>query len=67
MRLRPSGRSGPVATKLDAFRDYQQNEAWTWEHMALTRARVVSATPGFADEVEAVIRDVLRRAARSRD
>jgi [glutamine synthetase] adenylyltransferase / [glutamine synthetase]-adenylyl-L-tyrosine phosphorylase len=61
MRLRPSGRAGPVATKLDAFRSYQHNEAWTWEHMALTRARVVSASPGFAEEVEAVIRDVLRR------
>ena len=57
MRLRPSGRSGPVATQIDAFRDYQQNEAWTWEHMALTRARVVSATPGFGAEVEAVIRE----------
>jgi glutamate-ammonia-ligase adenylyltransferase len=61
MRLRPSGRSGPVATQLDAFRDYQQNEAWTWEHMALTRARVVSASPGFGAEVEAVIREVLCR------
>ena len=61
MRLRPSGRSGPVATKIDSFRDYQSNEAWTWEHMALTRARVVSATPGFAEHVEGVIRDVLAR------
>ena len=61
MRLRPSGRSGPVATKIDSFRDYQENDAWTWEHMALTRARVVSATPGFREEAEVVIRDVLRR------
>ena len=61
MRLRPSGRSGPVATKLDSFRDYQTNDAWTWEHMALTRARVVSATAGFAEEVEGVIRNVLAR------
>ena len=45
MRLRPSGRSGPVATSLDAFASYQESEAWTWEHMALTRARVVSARP----------------------
>ena len=66
MRLRPSGRSGPVATQIDAFRDYQQSEAWTWEHMALTRARVVSATPGFGADVEAVIRDVLCR-PRDRD
>lgn len=43
MRLRPSGRQGPVATSLQSFRDYQMTEAWTWEHLALTRARVVSA------------------------
>ena len=61
MRLRPSGRSGPVATKIDSFRDYQENEAWTWEHMALTRARVVSATPGFREEADGVIRTVLCR------
>jgi glutamate-ammonia-ligase adenylyltransferase len=61
MRLRPSGRSGPVATQLESFRDYQHNEAWTWEHMALTRARVISASPGFGEEVEATIRSVLCR------
>ena len=61
MRLRPSGRSGPVATKFDAFRDYQTEEAWTWEHMALTRARVVSASGDFAPRVEALIRSVLAR------
>jgi glutamate-ammonia-ligase adenylyltransferase len=66
MRLRPSGRSGPVATKITAFKDYQENEAWTWEHMALTRARVVSATPGFREEAEAVIRGVLCRARDAR-
>jgi glutamate-ammonia-ligase adenylyltransferase len=61
MRLRPSGRSGPVATKLDSFASYQESEAWTWEHMALTRARVVSASPAFSAKVERVIRDVLCR------
>jgi glutamate-ammonia-ligase adenylyltransferase len=61
MRLRPSGRSGPVATKLDSFRDYQMSEAWTWEHMALTRARVVSASPHFGEAVESLIRSVLAR------
>jgi len=61
MRLRPSGRSGPVATQIDGFRHYQENEAWTWEHMALTRARVVSALPDFSSRVEAVIREVLCR------
>ena len=61
MRLRPSGRSGPVATRLDAFAQYQDFEAWTWEHMALTRARVVSAPPVFREKIEAVIRKVLMR------
>jgi glutamate-ammonia-ligase adenylyltransferase len=41
MRLRPSGGAGPIAIKLDAYADYQRKEAWTWEHMALTRARIV--------------------------
>ena len=61
MRLRPSGRSGPLATQVDGFASYQEKEAWTWEHMALTRARVVSAPPAFADRVAQVIRDVLCR------
>jgi glutamate-ammonia-ligase adenylyltransferase len=42
LRLRPSGQQGPVATSLTAFRTYQAHEAWTWEHMALTRARAVA-------------------------
>jgi [glutamine synthetase] adenylyltransferase / [glutamine synthetase]-adenylyl-L-tyrosine phosphorylase len=61
MRLRPSGRAGPLATQLDGFSAYQETEAWTWEHMALTRARVVSASPGFKLKIENVIRDILRR------
>jgi glutamate-ammonia-ligase adenylyltransferase len=61
MRLRPSGRAGPVATSLAAFAAYQRDEAWTWEHLALTRARVVSGAPALAARVTAVIRDVLRR------
>jgi glutamate-ammonia-ligase adenylyltransferase len=67
MRLRPSGRSGPVATQIDGFKSYQEREAWTWEHMALTRARVVSGAVEFAARIEATIRDVLcrKRDARS--
>jgi glutamate-ammonia-ligase adenylyltransferase len=61
MRLRPSGRSGPLATQIDGFASYQDREAWTWEHMALTRARVASASPEFAARIEAVIREVLCR------
>jgi len=59
MRLRPSGRSGPVATRIDSFASYQDTEAWTWEHMALTRARVVSAAPAFRARIEQVIQTVL--------
>ncbi|MGQ3357041.1 MAG: bifunctional [glutamine synthetase] adenylyltransferase/[glutamine synthetase]-adenylyl-L-tyrosine phosphorylase [Phreatobacter sp.] len=67
LRLRPSGRSGPVATHIDGFRSYQVKEAWTWEHMALTRARVIAATPGFETEVTEAIRRVLttRRPAKA--
>ena len=61
MRLRPSGRAGPVASRIDAFADYQEREAWTWEHMALTRARVISASPAFCHKIERVIRSVLTR------
>ncbi|MBT8456179.1 MAG: glutamine-synthetase adenylyltransferase, partial [Alphaproteobacteria bacterium] len=42
MRLRPSGRQGPVATSLASFQSYQSTDAWTWEHLALTRARAVA-------------------------
>ncbi len=59
MRLRPSGRQGPVATALTGFRDYQMNEAWTWEHLALTRARPVAGEPDLAADVEAIRREVL--------
>ena len=52
MRLRPSGRQGPVATSLTAFQDYQRTEAWTWEHLALTRARVIAGDAGLGDQVE---------------
>ncbi|MCF6443566.1 glutamine-synthetase adenylyltransferase [Nereida sp. MMG025] len=49
MRLRPSGRQGPVATSWAAYQDYQCNEAWTWEHLALTRARALHATDLSSD------------------
>ncbi len=61
MRLRPSGRAGPVASRLGAFADYQDHEAWTWEHMALTRARVISASPEFRARIEQIIHNVLTR------
>lgn len=69
MRLRPSGRQGPVATSVQSFRDYQMTEAWTWEHLALTRARVIGTCGADAEalgaEVEALRVEVL--AARGTD
>ncbi|HUO00118.1 MAG TPA: bifunctional [glutamine synthetase] adenylyltransferase/[glutamine synthetase]-adenylyl-L-tyrosine phosphorylase [Bradyrhizobium sp.] len=61
MRLRPSGRAGPVASRLDSFSQYQELEAWTWEHMALTRARVISSSSDFRAKIEQIIREVLTR------
>jgi glutamate-ammonia-ligase adenylyltransferase len=61
MRLRPSGRAGPVASHVTSFAEYQEREAWTWEHMALTRARVISASPEFRTTIERIIRNVLTR------
>lgn len=59
MSLRPSGRQGPVATSLDAFRSYQRDEAWTWEHLALTRARAVAGEILVGTEVESIRQQVL--------
>jgi glutamate-ammonia-ligase adenylyltransferase len=61
MRLRPSGRAGPVASHIESFAHYQNHEAWTWEHMALTRARVISASSDFRSRIESIIRNVLTR------
>ncbi len=61
MRLRPSGQQGPLATSLAGFRRYQAEDAWTWEHMALTRARVVAGPPGLAEEVADAVAAVLTR------
>jgi [glutamine synthetase] adenylyltransferase / [glutamine synthetase]-adenylyl-L-tyrosine phosphorylase len=60
MRLRPSGRQGPVATSIASFESYQMTEAWTWEHLALTRARVIAGPPDLGSEVEGIRRAVLR-------
>ncbi|MBO6782435.1 MAG: bifunctional [glutamine synthetase] adenylyltransferase/[glutamine synthetase]-adenylyl-L-tyrosine phosphorylase [Alphaproteobacteria bacterium] len=59
MRLRPSGNAGPLSVSLESFSKYQRESAWTWEHLALTRARVVSATDAFKDRIEVAIRDAL--------
>ena len=59
MRLRPSGNSGLLTSSLAAFRDYQLKEAWTWEHQALVRARVVAGSPGLQARYEEVRHEVL--------
>ena len=59
MRLRPSGNAGPLAMSLKGFERYQKEEAWTWEHMALTRARVILGEVELAKAVETTIRDIL--------
>jgi glutamate-ammonia-ligase adenylyltransferase len=60
-RLRPSGNKGPMATRLSAFESYHRGEAWTWEAMALTRARVIAGPADFARRVESAFRIVLAR------
>ena len=59
MRLRPSGRQGPVATSMAAFRDYQREEAWTWERLALTRARPIAGPAPLAEEARSIRAEIL--------
>jgi glutamate-ammonia-ligase adenylyltransferase len=62
MRLRPSGTSGPIASSLEAFRKYQSESAWTWEHLALARARVAAGEDALRQAVEGIVRDTLTKA-----
>lgn len=66
-RLRPSGTQGPLVVSLDSFARYQHEDAWTWEHMALTRARPVFGSQSARAAVAAVIADVLAGARPARD
>jgi [glutamine synthetase] adenylyltransferase / [glutamine synthetase]-adenylyl-L-tyrosine phosphorylase len=61
MRLRPSGNKGPVATSFASFTDYHRDHAWTWESLALTRARVVAGDPALAGEIGKAITEALSR------
>ncbi|CAM8678224.1 bifunctional [glutamate--ammonia ligase]-adenylyl-L-tyrosine phosphorylase/[glutamate--ammonia-ligase] adenylyltransferase [Leclercia sp. M-A074-M] len=58
-RLRPSGAAGMLVTSTESFAEYQKNEAWTWEHQALVRARVVYGDPQLKEQFDAIRRDVL--------
>jgi glutamate-ammonia-ligase adenylyltransferase len=62
MRLRPTGNKGPVAVSLESFAEYHASESWTWEHMALTRGRLVAGTPRLRTQVEQEIRRRLTQA-----
>lgn len=66
-RLRPSGNQGPLVVSLDGFARYQREEAWTWEHMALTRARPIFGSAAARGAVQAVIDDVLAGNRPARD
>jgi [glutamine synthetase] adenylyltransferase / [glutamine synthetase]-adenylyl-L-tyrosine phosphorylase len=59
MRLRPSGNKGPIASSLEAFARYHKESAWTWERMALTRARVICGPERLGRTTEAAIHSVL--------
>ena len=61
MRLRPSGNSGLLVSSLAAFTRYQRENAWTWEHQALTRARVVSGEGPLRQEFEKLREEILSR------
>ncbi|HEY4203299.1 MAG TPA: bifunctional [glutamine synthetase] adenylyltransferase/[glutamine synthetase]-adenylyl-L-tyrosine phosphorylase [Devosiaceae bacterium] len=59
MRLRPSGNAGPLATGLAGFKRYQLAEAWTWEHLALSRARVIVGDEGLGEAIERDIAEII--------
>ncbi|MDI3305983.1 MAG: bifunctional [glutamine synthetase] adenylyltransferase/[glutamine synthetase]-adenylyl-L-tyrosine phosphorylase [Acetobacteraceae bacterium] len=61
MRLRPSGNKGPVAVRLATFEQYHRENAWTWERMALTRARVVAGPPALKKRIAAVLREAITK------
>jgi glutamate-ammonia-ligase adenylyltransferase len=58
-RLRPQGNQGPLAVGLASFERYQKQDAWTWEHMALNRARVLAGPPPARAQLEAILAEVL--------
>ncbi len=58
-RLRPSGAQGLLAVSVDSFEKYQNENAWTWEHMALTRARLIYGSQDADDRIKSIIANVL--------
>jgi glutamate-ammonia-ligase adenylyltransferase len=66
MRLRPSGASGVLVSHAEGFRDYQQNQAWTWEHQALIKARPILGDPLLTDHFKSTRNKVLARKRQKR-
>jgi len=66
LRLRPSGNKGPVAVSLESFTRYNEREAWTWERLALTRARAIAGNPALLSRVEAVVADAIAQSDRTK-
>jgi glutamate-ammonia-ligase adenylyltransferase len=64
VRLRPSGKGGMLITRIGAFAEYQEKEAWTWEHQAVLHARAVAGDPGLRADFERVRLDILVRCVR---
>ena len=61
MRLRPSGKAGPLATEVASFIKYQNEAAWTWEHMALTRARAIGGSDKLRARINSAIDEVVHK------
>ena len=59
LRLRPNGVSGLLVSSIEAFREYQKQQAWVWEHQALTRARFVAGDPRVGKDFEKIRKEVL--------
>ncbi|WDU59731.1 bifunctional [glutamine synthetase] adenylyltransferase/[glutamine synthetase]-adenylyl-L-tyrosine phosphorylase [Pseudemcibacter aquimaris] len=67
MRLRPSGTAGPLAVSFDSFNDYQHGQAWTWEHMALTRSRVIAGPENLKEKIEKCTFNILTHKGRDQE
>ena len=67
MRLRPSGTAGPLAVSIESFNEYQHGQAWTWEHMALTRAQVIGEQTSLKNKIENTIFQILSHENRDQE
>ncbi|PPR77694.1 MAG: hypothetical protein CFH01_01413, partial [Alphaproteobacteria bacterium MarineAlpha2_Bin1] len=61
MRLRPSGNSGPIATSIESFEQYHDSSSWTWEKMALTRAKPIAGDKMIIDKINLLLKKILSK------